>query len=87
MQALATATKVEAKDWAELVGVIAYGELGPPSPTMKSNDAAQMQGDAAEMQGGAAEMQGDAAEMQGDAAEVAHALDSLTSLTAGDALC
>jgi len=73
MQALATATKVEAKDWAELVGVIAYGELGPPSPTMKSNDAAQMQGDAAEM--------------QGDAAEVAHALDSLTSLTAGDALC
>ena len=66
MQALATATKVEAKDWAELVGVIAYGELGPPSPTMKSNDAA---------------------EVQGDAAEVAHALDSLTSLTAGDALC
>ena len=73
MQALATATKVEAKDWAELVGVIAYGELGPPSPTMKSNDAAAIQGDAAEM--------------QGDAAEVAHALDSLTSLTAGDALC
>ena len=74
MQALATATKVEAKDWAELVGVIAYGELGPPSPTMKSNDAA--------------EVQGDAAEMQGDAAEIAHALDSaLTSLTAGDALC
>ena len=73
MQALATATKVEAKDWAELVGVIAYGELGPPSPTMKSNDAA--------------EVQGDAAQMQGDATEVAHALDSLTSLTAGDALC
>ena len=81
MQALATATKVEAKDWAELVGVIAYGELGPPSPTMKSNDAAEVQGDAAEVQG-------DAAEMQGDAAEIAHALDSaLTSLTAGDALC
>lgn len=51
-QAMATGRKAEAKGWAELVGTIAYGELGPGPRSTKADDVAEMMhGDEAEVHG------------------------------------